>query len=229
MTTTTTMTTRKTTATATATTTEAACAAPAAPEPDPPPGPSCRTPEDPPHENRAPGPPPACSSRPASAPARSPSSASRTRPSAHRDDAHQRLRLPVHDRRLRRARRQLRRALRHGPAQGLPRRTGGRLLRRQEPVALAAVDGDHNGQICGFGRDSIAYRRMGWSRIAASWGMRAAVGRAPPRTRPRRAAAETEERTSRSRKKSRAKPSRRRIGAKPQPCGAACRSVRCPP
>lgn len=26
--------------------------------------------------------------------------------------------------------------------------------------ALAAVDGDGNGQICGFGRDSIAYRRM---------------------------------------------------------------------
>jgi Family of unknown function (DUF6491) len=27
--------------------------------------------------------------------------------------------------------------------------------------ALAAIDGDRNGQICGFGRDSIAYRRMG--------------------------------------------------------------------
>jgi hypothetical protein len=27
--------------------------------------------------------------------------------------------------------------------------------------ALAPVDGDGNGQICGFGRDSIAYRRMG--------------------------------------------------------------------
>ncbi len=26
---------------------------------------------------------------------------------------------------------------------------------------LAAVDGDGNGQICGFGRDSVAYRRMG--------------------------------------------------------------------
>jgi hypothetical protein len=26
---------------------------------------------------------------------------------------------------------------------------------------LAAVDGDRNGQICGFGRDSIAYRRIG--------------------------------------------------------------------
>ena len=26
---------------------------------------------------------------------------------------------------------------------------------------LAAVDGDHNGQICGFGRDSIAYRNLG--------------------------------------------------------------------
>lgn len=27
--------------------------------------------------------------------------------------------------------------------------------------ALAAVDGDGNGQICGFGRDSVAYQRMG--------------------------------------------------------------------
>lgn len=26
---------------------------------------------------------------------------------------------------------------------------------------LAAVDGDNNGQICGFGRDSIAYEQMG--------------------------------------------------------------------
>lgn len=26
---------------------------------------------------------------------------------------------------------------------------------------LATIDGDQNGQICGFGRDSIAYRRMG--------------------------------------------------------------------
>ena len=26
---------------------------------------------------------------------------------------------------------------------------------------LATVDGDNNGQICGFGRDSIAYRRLG--------------------------------------------------------------------
>jgi len=27
--------------------------------------------------------------------------------------------------------------------------------------SLAAVDGDNNGQICGFGRDSVVYRRMG--------------------------------------------------------------------
>jgi Family of unknown function (DUF6491) len=27
--------------------------------------------------------------------------------------------------------------------------------------ALAAVDGDRNGQICGFGRDSLAYERVG--------------------------------------------------------------------
>jgi hypothetical protein len=31
----------------------------------------------------------------------------------------------------------------------------------RSPSALAPVDGDGNGQICGFGRDSIAYRRMG--------------------------------------------------------------------
>jgi len=28
-------------------------------------------------------------------------------------------------------------------------------------TTLASVDGDRNGQICGFGRDSIAYRRLG--------------------------------------------------------------------
>jgi hypothetical protein len=28
-------------------------------------------------------------------------------------------------------------------------------------VSLAAVDGDRNGQICGFGRDSVAYRNLG--------------------------------------------------------------------
>ena len=31
----------------------------------------------------------------------------------------------------------------------------------QSQYALAAVDGDRNGQICGFGRDSLAYRRLG--------------------------------------------------------------------
>lgn len=31
---------------------------------------------------------------------------------------------------------------------------------KSEP-AIATVDGDNNGQICGYGRDSIAYRRMG--------------------------------------------------------------------
>ncbi len=28
-------------------------------------------------------------------------------------------------------------------------------------VSLVAVDGDGNGQVCGYGRDSIAFRRMG--------------------------------------------------------------------
>jgi hypothetical protein len=31
----------------------------------------------------------------------------------------------------------------------------------ENQYALAAVDGDRNGQICGFGRDSVAYRRLG--------------------------------------------------------------------
>ncbi len=31
----------------------------------------------------------------------------------------------------------------------------------ENQYALAAIDGDRNGQICGFGRDSIAYRRLG--------------------------------------------------------------------
>lgn len=38
---------------------------------------------------------------------------------------------------------------------------GGGCFDMKGQSALAAVDGDRNGQICGFGRDSIAYRRMG--------------------------------------------------------------------
>ncbi|MEX1993032.1 MAG: DUF6491 family protein [Steroidobacteraceae bacterium] len=30
-----------------------------------------------------------------------------------------------------------------------------------QQIALVTVDGDQNGQICGFGRDSIAYERFG--------------------------------------------------------------------
>lgn len=33
----------------------------------------------------------------------------------------------------------------------------------QHRWALALIDGDHNGQICGFGRDSVAYRDGGRS------------------------------------------------------------------
>lgn len=39
--------------------------------------------------------------------------------------------------------------------------SGGGCLDVRNQTTLAAVDGDGNGQICGFGRDSIAYRRMG--------------------------------------------------------------------
>lgn len=38
---------------------------------------------------------------------------------------------------------------------------GGGCFDMKGQSALAAVDGDRNGQICGFGRDSIAYRNLG--------------------------------------------------------------------
>ena len=54
-----------------------------------------------------------------------------------------------------------RRALQHGPAQGLSRGVEGACFDVRSQSTLAAIDGDQNGQICGFGRDSIAYHRMG--------------------------------------------------------------------
>jgi Family of unknown function (DUF6491) len=39
--------------------------------------------------------------------------------------------------------------------------TSGGCFDMKNQFQLAAVDGDNNGQICGFGRDSIAYRRIG--------------------------------------------------------------------
>jgi Family of unknown function (DUF6491) len=52
---------------------------------------------------------------------------------------------------------------------------------------LATVDGDNNGQICGFGRDSIAFRRMGLIENCRIFGMeelseerRLELGLAPP-------------------------------------------------
>jgi Family of unknown function (DUF6491) len=59
---------------------------------------------------------------------------------------------------------------------------------------LAAIDGDRNGQICGFGRDSIAYRRMGLVEDCPIMGMqelsderRAELGLgAPPARKPKK-------------------------------------------
>lgn len=59
--------------------------------------------------------------------------------------------------------------------------------------ALAAIDGDQNGQICGFGRDAMAYRRMGrveQCRIlgleALSDARRAALGLGAPAAKPKK-------------------------------------------
>lgn len=59
--------------------------------------------------------------------------------------------------------------------------------------ALAAVDGDNNGQICGFGRDAMAYRRMGrleQCRIlgleALSDARREALGLGAPKPKPKK-------------------------------------------
>jgi Family of unknown function (DUF6491) len=58
---------------------------------------------------------------------------------------------------------------------------------------LAAVDGDRNGQICGFGRDSIAYRRLGMVEQCPILGMqelsnerREELGIAAPSARPKK-------------------------------------------
>jgi len=60
--------------------------------------------------------------------------------------------------------------------------------------ALAPVDGDGNGQICGFGRDSIAYRRMGMVEDCRILGLeqlsderREALGVGAPPPRPKKA------------------------------------------
>ena len=92
---------------------------------------------------------------------------------------------------------------------------------------LAAIDGDQNGQICGFGRDSIAYHRMGRVENCRILGHAATLGRAPHRARRRGAAAEAEEggQAEAGRQAGRieitAASSRRS-----RPCGPARRSVR---
>jgi hypothetical protein len=58
---------------------------------------------------------------------------------------------------------------------------------------LAAVDGDRNGQICGFGRDSIAYRNLGMVEDCRILGLeelsderRLELGLGAPQPKPRR-------------------------------------------
>ena len=48
-------------------------------------------------------------------------------------------------------------------------------------IALGAVDGDNNGQICGYGRDSLAYRDFGRTEVLPHHVAREAVGTAPLR------------------------------------------------
>ena len=62
----------------------------------------------------------------------------------------------------------------------------------ENQYALAAVDGDRNGQICGFGRDSIAYRRLGMVEDCRILGMeqlsderRLELGLGAPQSKPR--------------------------------------------
>ena len=68
---------------------------------------------------------------------------------------------------------------------------------------LATVDGDHNGQICGFGRDSVAYRRMGVLEDCPIMGLedlsnerREAIGIGVPQPKPKKEKAPMEEKES---------------------------------
>lgn len=68
---------------------------------------------------------------------------------------------------------------------------------------LATVDGDNNGQICGFGRDSIAYRRMGFADDCPIMGLedlsderREALGIGAPKPKPKKENAPMEEKKS---------------------------------
>ena len=68
---------------------------------------------------------------------------------------------------------------------------------------LGTVDGDNNGQICGFGRDSIAYRRMGIVEDCPIMGLedlsaerREALGIGVPKPKPKKEKAPMEEKKS---------------------------------
>ena len=68
---------------------------------------------------------------------------------------------------------------------------------------LGTVDGDNNGQICGFGRDSIAYRRMGTVENCPIMGLedlsderRETIGIGVPQPKPKKEKAPMEEKES---------------------------------
>jgi len=68
---------------------------------------------------------------------------------------------------------------------------------------LATVDGDNNGQICGFGRDSMAYRRLGIVEDCPIMGLedlsderREALGVGRPAPKPKKEKAPMEEKKS---------------------------------
>ena len=70
---------------------------------------------------------------------------------------------------------------------------------------LATVDGDNNGQICGFGRDSLAYRRIGMVENCRIIGLeelslerREALGVGVPQPKPKKEKPKEEEKTDES-------------------------------
>ena len=99
-----------------------------------------------------------------------------------------------HDRGLRRDRRPLRRAVRIGPAQGLPRRDLRRLLRHHEPGSRSLPStATATGRSAASAATRSPTRTARHGRELPDPGPGAALGRAPPRARPRRAAAEAAE------------------------------------
>ena len=98
----------------------------------------------------------------------------------------------------------------------------------EEPVPLAAVDGDGNGQICGFGRDSVAYRRIGMVENCRILGLEELSDERRARARPRSPARRSPKKEDKPRTMKR-KASRSTAGLKRRPaapmCGEAPQSI----